>query len=153
MGKAKQCNVPKSVESDNPKVGERLHADICTIRKKVDNKSYVRPNWFMMVDAACGIKFSSFWNTKSNFIEPTCENLHRWIARGIGIKKIRCYNAGENKAWEARCKSADWKLPVKFEYAAARTPQQNSKAEVGFAVIANHGRALMAAANVPEIIR
>jgi hypothetical protein len=44
-------------------------------------------------------------------------------------------------------------LPVKFEYTAARTPQQNSQVEVGFAVIANRGRSLMAAAHVPEPIR
>ena len=61
IGKAKQKNVPKSVESDKePLVGERLHHDICIIRKKQDSKSYVRPNWYMLVDAACGIKFSSF---------------------------------------------------------------------------------------------
>jgi hypothetical protein len=36
MGKAKQRNVSKSVESSNPAVGERIHADISTIRIKVD---------------------------------------------------------------------------------------------------------------------
>ena len=36
MGKAKQKNVPKSVESDEPAVGERLHGDISTLRKKHD---------------------------------------------------------------------------------------------------------------------
>ena len=149
MGKAKQKNVPKSVESDEPAIGERLHGDISTIRKKHDNKSYVRPNWFMLIDAASGMKFSSFWNTKAAFIETTCETLHRWLKRGIPIKFIRVDNAGENKLWEARCQSAAWKFPFKFEYTAARTPQQNSKVEVGFAVIANRGRTLMAAANVP----
>jgi hypothetical protein len=153
MGKAKQKNVPKSVESEQPSIGERMHGDICTIKKKEDNKKYVRPNWFMLIDAATGMKFSSFWTTKSEFIEPTCELMHGWINRGIGLKKIRCDNAKENKAWEARCKSADWKLPVQFEYTAARTPQQNSKVEVGFAVIANRGCALLAAANVPATIR
>jgi hypothetical protein len=80
MGKAKQKNVPKSIE--------RLHRDICIIRKKHDSKAYVRPNWHMMVDAACGIKFSSFWNTKAEFVEPTCELIHHWIAQGIVIKNI-----------------------------------------------------------------
>jgi hypothetical protein len=42
---------------------------------------------------------------------------------------------------------------MKFEYTAARTPQQNSKVEVGFAVVANRSRALMTAANTPETIR
>jgi Zinc knuckle len=88
MGKAKQCNVPKSVESSNPAVGERIHADISTIRKKVDSKYYVRPHWFMMVDAASGIMFSSFWKAKNDFVETACQVLHRWIERGIVIKKI-----------------------------------------------------------------
>jgi hypothetical protein len=141
-----------------PGVGERFHANISIIRKKEQvggqGKSYVRPNWFMLVDAATGIKFSSFWTTKTDFIEPTCELLNWWLNRGIVIKRIRCDNAGENKLWEARCKSsADWKFSIDFEYTAARTPQQNSKVEVGFAVIANRGCSLMAAANVSAIIR
>lgn len=154
MGKSKQKNIPKSHEEEvEPALGKRLHADISTIRKKEDNQSYVKPNWFMLVDAASGMKFSSFWRTKKDFIEPTCELMNRWLERGIPLSKIRCDNAGENKLWEQRCKSADWKLPVDFEYTAARTPQQNSKVEVGFAVIANRGRSLMAAANIPAIIR
>jgi hypothetical protein len=79
--------------------------------------------------------------------------LHRWLKRGLDIKFIRVDNAGENKKWEARCQSAAWKFPFKFEYTAARTPQQNSKVEVGFAVVANRGRTLMAAANVPGEVR
>jgi hypothetical protein len=79
--------------------------------------------------------------------------LHQWGQQGIKLKAIRCDNAGENKWWETRSLSADWKLPVAFEYTAARTRQQNSKVEVGFAVIANRGRALMAAASVPVTIR
>jgi hypothetical protein len=150
MGKANQLNVPKSVESSNPAVGKRIHADISTIRKKVDGMYYVWPHWFMMVDAASGIKFSSFWKAKNDFIETACQVLHRWLARGMVIKKIRCDNASENKLWEARYKSAAWKLPVKFEYTAAHTQQQNSQVEVGFA---NRGQSLMAAAHVPEPIR
>ena len=154
MGKAKQKNVRKSVEPETvPDVGERMHADISTIKRTVDTRAYVKPNWFMLVDAATGIKFSTFWKTKNAFIEPTCAQLHRWMKRGIGIRKIRCDNAGENKAWEARCHSADWKLDVQFEYTAARTPQQNSKVEVGFAIIANKGRSLLAAAHIPAAVR
>ena len=55
---------------------------------------------------------------------------------------------------QKRCESADWKLNIAFQYTTARTPQQNAdKVEVGFAVIANRGRAIMIAANVPEYIR
>jgi hypothetical protein len=106
----------------------------------------------MLVDAASGMKFSSFWNTKTEFIKPTCELLNHWLNCGVALKKIRCNNAGENKLWEACCKSADWKLPLDCEYMAACTLQQNSKVEVGFAVIANCGHFLMAAVNVSAAI-
>jgi hypothetical protein len=82
MGKAKQRNIPKSVESSNPVVGECIHADISTIRKKVDSKQYVRLHWFMMVDAASGIKFSSFWKAKNDFVETACQVLHHRIGCG-----------------------------------------------------------------------
>jgi hypothetical protein len=65
-----------------------MHGDISTIRKKHNNKSYVQPNWFMLVDAATGIKFSSFWNTKKSFIEPTCRMLHQWGQQGIGFPPV-----------------------------------------------------------------
>ena len=57
MGKSEKKNVPKShKEEAEPGVGEHLHGDISIIRKKerVGNqeKSYVHPNWSMLVDAA-----------------------------------------------------------------------------------------------------
>jgi hypothetical protein len=58
-------------------------------------------------------------------------------------------NAGENKLLQSRCESADWKFWIQPEYTARYTPQQNHLAELGFAILANRGRALMARANVP----
>jgi hypothetical protein len=40
-------------------------------------------------------------------------------------------------------------LPIEFEFTARDTPQQNHLAEVGFATLANKGRAIMYHANVP----
>ena len=97
MGKSRQKNVPKVSETIAPGVGGRLHADISTIRAKHEQRSFVRPNWFMIVDAATGMKFSSFWTTKTGFIEPTCRLMSRWLQKGIALKVIRCDNAGENK--------------------------------------------------------
>jgi hypothetical protein len=54
---------------------------------------------------------------------------------------------------QQRSQSADWKLNIKFEFTARDTPQQNHLAELGFAHLANDGRALMARANVPMNIR
>jgi hypothetical protein len=40
-----------------------------------------------------------------------------------------------------------------FEFTARDAPQQNHLAELGFAALANHGRALMHTANVPLLVR
>jgi hypothetical protein len=44
-------------------------------------------------------------------------------------------------------------LNITYEFPAGDTPQQNHLAELGFAHLANYGRALMARANVPLNIR
>ncbi len=51
---------------------------------------------------------------------------------------------------EKRLHSADWKLPVKMEYTAAYTPQQNALVEVKFTYLAAKARAAMHAAEVPR---
>ena len=61
--------------------------------------------------------------------------------------------AGENKALQQMGESAEWKLPITYEYTAKGTPQQNSPAEVSFAVLGGCGRAMMSAANIPDEMR
>jgi hypothetical protein len=51
---------------------------------------------------------------------------------------------------ENRLHSADWKLPVKMEYTAANTPQQNALVEVKFTHLAAKARAAMHAAEIPR---
>ncbi len=51
---------------------------------------------------------------------------------------------------EKRFHSADWKLPVKMDYTAANTPQQNALVEVKFTCLASKTRAAMHAAEVPR---
>ncbi len=51
---------------------------------------------------------------------------------------------------EKRLHSADWKLPVKTDYTAANTPQQNALVEVKFTYLAAKARAAMHAAEVPR---
>ena len=79
--------------------------------------------------------------------------MHRWKEAGKQVKFMRLDNAGENKMLQKRSDSADWKLNITFEFTARDTPQQNHLAELGFAVLANRGRALMYRANVPLVIR
>ena len=86
-------------------------------------------------------------------VEPTCALLNRLNTAGCGFKTIRMDNAGENQLLEKRANSADWKLNVKFEYTASRTPQQNSKVEVGFATVRKKALALMVAAHLPQDVR
>ena len=66
------------------------------------------------------------------------------------MEVIRCDNAGENKALQARANSAAWKLGIDFEYTSRDTPQQNHLAEIAITNINNTGCAIMHRAHVPE---
>ena len=149
-GKAKQKNVPKESESKPAKKGEnRIYLDIATVKKRKGQPRVNRLNWHIMVDEWTQLKFSDFYTTKNGMVEPTCEQFYRWKQSGNPVKYVRLDNAGENKLLKKRCQSKDWKLKIEFEFTARDTPQQNSLAEVGFATIANRGRALMYQANIP----
>jgi hypothetical protein len=65
------------------------------------------------------------------------------------VKYVRCNNAGENKHFQVRSKSADWKLDILFEFTPRATPQHNSLAETGFATLMKRARAIMSDANLP----
>ena len=96
------------------------------------------------------MKWSDFFNRKKEMVEPTCEKLYQLIEAGKEIKYLRMDNAGENLLLEKQLKSNTWKLgAIVIEYTARNTPQQNNLAELGFAHLANYGRALMVRANVP----
>jgi hypothetical protein len=57
--------------------------------------------------------------------------------------------AGENKMLKTRSDLSDWKLNLKFKITAPNTRQQNHLVELGFATLANRGRAMMNQANLP----
>jgi len=153
-GKAKQKNVPKISEHIKAtKEAPRIFLDLATVKDRLGKTELSKPNWRIMVDERTGMKFCDFFARKSDMIEPTCQQLHKWKQAGLSVKYIRLDNAGENKKLEERCSSADWKLDIVFEYTARDTPQQNSLAELGLTVLSALGRSIMAAANVPEEIR
>ena len=149
-GKAKQKNI-KQAETTKQKIGQRrAYLDIATIRKRQGIPIPSKPNCrIIVVDQRIQIKFSKFFKTKDAMVEPTCEQLHKWQQSNIGITHLQLDNAGENKRLQTRCASKDWKMKCEFEFTARDTPQQNSLAEVGFATLANCGRAMMHRANVP----
>ncbi|MGL5501387.1 MAG: hypothetical protein ACRDCK_09620, partial [Plesiomonas shigelloides] len=62
-------------------------------------------------------------------------------------------NAGENVKLKARMESKDWKLPIKVEFTARNTPQQNSQAEVAFTTLTGRTKALFNAARIPTHLR
>ena len=152
--KAKQKNVPKKSEHQVATAnGQRIFLDISSV-KMIENsdKTASRPFWRIMVDERTQLKFSDFFDTKDGMVEPTCEQLYRWMQNGKVVKYIRLDDAGENKALQARAQSEAWKLNIEFEFTGRDTPQRNHLAELGFAILANRGRAIMSRAHVPQDI-
>ncbi len=78
-----------------------------------------------------------------------CLCIHAQTARDYPVLILRQDNAGENKKLEKRLQRANWKLPMKMEYTATNTPQQNALVEVKFIYLAAKARAAMHAAEVP----
>jgi len=152
--KAKQKNLPKAEEKNEPKEGENcVYLDIASIKQAKGIPRVTRPHWRIMVNERTQLKFSGFFETKNGMVEPTCKQMERWKQSNMAVTHMRLDNAGENKLLKKRSDSSDWKLNIKFEFTARDTPQQNSLAEPSFAKIANHGRALMHRANVPQADR
>ena len=149
--KAKQKNVPKYNATHELELAfpTRVFMDIATVKTPEGQPQVTKPNWHIIVDEATNMKFSHFYQTKSGMVEPTCELFHKWRQQGFEVAKVRMDNAGENRKFQERSGSADWKLNLQFEYTARETPQQNHLAELGFAVLANKARTLMTAAFVP----
>ncbi len=101
-----------------------------------------------MVDSATGYGTNGFYKAKGSFIKPACMQLQKWKNDGKEVKIIRQDNAGENKLFEERAGSADWKLGTKFEYTARATPQHNSVVELAFAARSRLARVLFNDANM-----
>jgi len=152
-GKAKQKNVPKEKAEDTKDSVNRIFLDIATVKKAAGQPRPTKPVWRIMVDGLTQLKFSDFFAKKNEMVEPTCEQFMKWAQAGKAVQAVRLDNAGENKLLKRRAQSSDWKLGIEFEFTARDTPQQNSLAEVGFATIANRGRAILHHANIPYSIR
>lgn len=153
IAKAKQKNTVKESKHEAAKAcGERIFTDIASVKPK-DGIMPSRPHWCIKVDERTQMKFSSFHKNKDDMVEPSCELFHKWNLAGKTVKFIRCDNAGENRTLENRANGVDWKLNIQFEYTPRDTPQHNHLAELAFASIANKGRALMSAANIPMSVR
>ena len=106
-----------------------------------------------MVDEATGKKWSSFHDSKTGMVEPTCKLLYYVLkSNGLPVTKIRLDPVGENVKLEKRAKSSDWAIlqPIDFEFTSRDTPQHNCLAELAFPNLAGKARAMMSAAHCPE---
>jgi Reverse transcriptase (RNA-dependent DNA polymerase) len=153
IGKAKQKNTVKVSQREKSKTpGERIFTDIASVRPKEDTQ-LSKPFWCIKVDERTQIKFSSFHKHKDEMVESSCELFDKWKQGGNPVKFIRCDNAGENQTLQHRANGVEWKLNIEFEYTPRDTPQHNHLAELGLASLANKGRSMMRAANVPINVR
>ena len=98
--------------------------DISTI--KAPKKSEIKvskPNWLMWIDERSGTKMSSFHEYKNNIVDHLAAKFVKYKRAGILVIKVRCDNAGENKAFEKEINGRKYKLGIEFEYMARNTPQ------------------------------
>jgi len=156
MGKAQQKGVvKKSTHQIATKNGERMFLDLSSVKNTEFPEMDVvpKPYWRIIVDERTQMKFSDFYSTKNEMVEPTCEFFNKLKNEDMPVKYLRCDNGGENLLLKKRLNSADWKLNVELEFTGRDTPQRNYLAEVGFHVISNRGRAIMHAAKVPKNYR
>ena len=104
-----------------------------------------------MVCKATGKKWSDFIQTKVGMVERTCEQLHKFKTRGIGVRYIRLDPAGENMKLAKQACSSDWTAlqPIDFEFTSRDTPQHNNLAELAFPYLAGKAWAMMGGALIP----
>jgi hypothetical protein len=125
--------------------------DCCNFKdKKIRNASHV---WRLMVFYPSQLKISDIFKKRTDMVEPTTAKLCQLIQQKVGPKYIRMDNTGENVDLAERLKHKEWKLPIKVEWTARDTPQQNSPAEGGFSTLAGRARSMLQNANVPEAHR
>ena len=126
--KARQRNIAtnyKTMKVDKAGDSGSIHLDMSSIKidKSLELETALKPKWLIIVDKKTQLKFSEFFTSKSDMINPTFEKLTDWIRLGKNIKIIRRDNAGENKALEKKLKGPDWKSSIAFEYTGRDTPQ------------------------------
>ncbi len=150
IAKAKQRNVPKETSggSKAKEFNGRVFHDLSKIRApdELGEIKIAKSNWHILIDKATGFKRSRFFITKGGIIQDMCEYMYGEKERGYTIKILRQDNAKENVGMIKMAKGKDWKLTFLVELTARNTPQQNSKAEMAFTVIAAQARSMLIAA-------
>ncbi len=154
IAKAKQRNVPKETSggSKAKEFNSRVFHDLSKIRApdELEEIEIAKSNWHILIDEATGFKRSAFFITKVGIIQDMCEYMHGEKECGYPIKILRQDNPKENVGMIKMAKGKDWKLTFLVELTARNTPQQNSKAETAFTVIAAQARSMLIAAQIPD---
>jgi hypothetical protein len=152
IAKAKQMNVNNESEGKKAQLfnGQMFH-DIAIMKEDNNKKKLCQKSiCYICVDKLIGFKRSKFFVYKNKMPEYMCELTQHEMRQGYPIKIIQQDNAGENKKLISLAHSKEWKLDTSFKNMARKTPQQNLKAEMGFAVIAAKARAMLSVAQVPR---
>jgi hypothetical protein len=153
FAKAKRMNVNNQSEGEKAQVfNGRMFHDIAIVKEDDNKKKLCQKSvWHICVDELVGFKRSKFFVSKSKMPKHMCKLMQHKMKRGYPILIIRQDNAGENKRLITLAHLKEWKLDTSFKNTACKTPQQNSKAETGFTVIAVKARAMLSAAQVPRV--
>jgi hypothetical protein len=153
VSKSKQMNVSKESVGVKASVfnGQAFH-DLAKIKVPDELEGIILQwsNWHILVDEAMGFKRSTFHKTKGKIVQDMWEHMYSEAARGHPILILRQDNAKENLALIKMAKSQAWKLTFKEGLMARKMPQQNSKAETAFTVIAAQSRSMMNAVQLSD---
>ncbi len=154
IAKARQKNTTQDSQGHGKSTiyNKKVYSDLSYIYGPNQKRAY-KYVWHLMIDSATGLGTDGFYKAKISFIEPACQQLQKWKTEGKEVKILRQDNAGENKLFEERAASADWKLATKFENTARETPQHNGLVEVGFATQAQLAKAMFNDANFDSEMR
>jgi hypothetical protein len=155
IARGRQMNVTKKTDHvASKKVGERLYLDVADVMQNQNSDASVdstsKRYWQIMVDEASQFKISDFLISKHAMIDATCEEIFNFKQENKIVKYIQCDYTGQNQGLKSRLQSANWKMPIKFEFTGHDTPQRNHLAKEGLAKIASRGRAIMSAAAIPK---
>jgi hypothetical protein len=65
------------------------------------------------------------FTSKHAMINEICEQIFKFSQENKPVKYIRRNHAGENQGLKNRLQSANWKIPIKFEFTVCNAPQKN----------------------------
>ena len=147
--KVRQKNISKVPRERRKRKGELTFWDISSTRyKSVGGTKF----WNLIVDDCTNMMFSIFLKSKSDLPKKGIQFIKRIKNKyGVDMETIRCDNAGENRKLEERIDEEN--LGPTMEYTATGTPQQNGRAERGFATLYGRVRAMFNEAGIDGDIK